>query len=147
MAKKTYSTTFDFEEIEIDGKPYVLREPSGDAATKWRNTTTSGARLADGKVVGLSGIADADPLLVSLCLFECYENRGQTMERPVTLLQVRSWPDRIQKELAEAAKRLGNLVEKTPSEGEQSADPIAPPPAISTNGLPSPEPSDVTRGG
>lgn len=125
----SFVTTPAEEEVEIDGKIYLIREASAEAGKKWRNAQTSAARMADGKVVGLSGIADADPLLVSHCLYEVYDaGGGKTKERLVLLSKILSWPDRIQKTLAEWVKDHSNLREL---EGNSQADPTLTMPSAS----------------
>lgn len=99
------------ERHRIGGKDYLLVEPSEDAACRWRNLATSKAKMQDGKVVGMDGIADVQPYLVSLCLFEETE-KGLL---PVPLTTVRGWPARVVKFLFDRAKSLGDLDEKEDS--------------------------------
>jgi len=99
--------------VRMGGKRYVLVEASEDAACKYRNHTTGCARFENGRMVGLSGpIADVEPLLVSLCLFELYDHQGETRRRPVTLNQVKGWPARVVRPLFERAKEIGGLQEE-----------------------------------
>ena len=88
--------------VSIGGKKFLLREATEDAAVKYRNKLAAAGRMVDGKVVGIGDIADAEPLLVSLCLLELYEVNGpdglpQQRERPVLLSTVRGWPAKVVK--------------------------------------------------
>lgn len=56
--------------VKYRGEEFVLTEASADAATKYKNASMKAAKMDDAKVVGVDGLADADPLLVSLCLFK-----------------------------------------------------------------------------
>lgn len=98
--------------VRIGNRRYMLCEASEDAACKYRNASTACARFDGGKMVGIQGpIADVEPLLVSLCLFELYDHQGETRRRPVTLTQVRSWPSRVVKPIYEKARELSRLKE------------------------------------
>lgn len=92
------------EKVNIAGKVYTLKEASGAAGTRYRNKLAEAFRLTDGKVSGISGAADAESLLVSLCLFD--ENNKQ-----VSISTVTSWPDRVQKQLAKRIKEVSELEE------------------------------------
>lgn len=99
--------------VTIGKKKYVLREASEDAACKYRNASTNCARMDNGRVTGISGpIADVEPILVSLCLFEVYEHQREQKERPVTLQQVRSWPARNVKPLFDRIIEISGLREE-----------------------------------
>ena len=94
--------------VTIDGKAYVLREASEAAAVQYRDITINGAKMQDGKVVGVHGISRAEPTLVSLCLFE----KGDKGEVAVAFATVASWPARVVKDLFENAKRISHLNEE-----------------------------------
>lgn len=97
------------EEVPIDGKKYLLKEASGDAACKWRNALLKATKLSpDGKVATMDGMADTEPLLVSMCLFEMGDNGGLKV---VSLNKVRNWPHRVQRALFERAKEISELHE------------------------------------
>jgi hypothetical protein len=70
------ANTFDFGDlapvettVKWKGEEYVLTEASTDAATRYKNLAMKSAKMSDAKVIGVDGLADAEPLLVSLCLF------------------------------------------------------------------------------
>lgn len=96
--------------VRVKGKDYLLREATGDAVAKWRNAQLRATRLGgDGKPASIDGLADAEPLLVSLCLFEVGQG-GK--ELPVSVQTVRSWPGRITSALFARAKEISELEEK-----------------------------------
>lgn len=97
--------------IPISGESYVLREASGDAACKYRNSMLACTQLGpEGKPSSVRGMADCEPLLVSMCLFKVDE-KGNMI--PVPIVKVRSWPDRVQKKLAETIKKISNMENDT----------------------------------
>lgn len=102
--------------VKIGSKSYVLREASGDVACRYRNKLLQSTRFSDGKPSSIEGMADAEPLLISLCLWEKYDDKGATKERPVLLQEVRSWPSKIQKKLFDTAKRISELDEEETEE-------------------------------
>lgn len=95
---------------EIGGKQYVLREASGGAATRYKDAQIQSAKLNSrtGKAEKLTGLAETEPLLISLCLFE---QRGEGKEILCPLGTIKSWPNRIQRELFEEVKRISDLAE------------------------------------
>lgn len=110
----------------IAGKQYLLREASEDAACKYRNAAMRAARFNDrGKVSSIEGVADVEPLLVSLCLFEltgdgkCHLGHTVPGERPVPIDELRRWPAKRVKTLFERIKDISDLGEK--KEDEESS--------------------------
>lgn len=100
----------EIQGIEGDGRDYVLVEPSGDVACKYRNAMFDRMQFGDkGKLTGMKSMADTEPYLVSLCLFEVGHEGKRT---PVPVAQVRSWTNETQKQLFEAAKKIGDLEEE-----------------------------------
>lgn len=98
--------------VSVAGKKYVLREASGDAACRYRNALLKSTRLGpEGKPSVIDGLADVEPLLVSLCLFEVLSD-GTLAKGPVPAHVIRSWPARIQKALFERAKQISDLEER-----------------------------------
>lgn len=94
--------------VTILGKKYLIREASGDAACKYRNAVFKSTTMGpDGKPVKIEGLADVQPLLVSLCLYLVGEN-GEVGQL-VPLSVVRSWPDRIIRPLFQEIKRISVL--------------------------------------
>ena len=108
----------DLEPISIPfifkSKNYVLREASEDAAVKYRNAVQRSLRTnQEGNVVGIDGMADAEPLLVSLCVFEVNPAGSKAPEGPVSLSWVRSLPSRFAKRLFAKARDISELSEDT----------------------------------
>ena len=102
--------------VQYGGKAYLLKEATGDASCRWRNAALKTAKLGpDGKPVSLEGVADLDPLLVSLCLFE-------PDGKPVPLPVIRSWPARVQKRLYEKAKSISQLGDAGDGDGADTAE-------------------------
>lgn len=85
---------------------YELREASGDDACRWKNAIIERTMLGpDGKPTGMKNIADTEPILVSLCLYDV------SLKKKVPVSKVRSWPARVQKALFEKAKEISDLDE------------------------------------
>ena len=95
----------------IGGKTYVLREASGDASVAYRNASIAGARVSeDGTVLGSA--ANAEPILISRCLFQRIEQPDGTIkERRVDEATIRSWPSRVCRALFDRAKEISGLGE------------------------------------
>jgi hypothetical protein len=95
-------------------KEYVLREASEDIIVKYQNIQIGAARMAEGKVVGISGLADAEPALVAGCVFEViYASDGTVRsEKPMTIQEIRTWPHRIVKPLFNDIKEMNGLNEE-----------------------------------
>jgi hypothetical protein len=95
--------------IKVKGRSYLVREPSEDAAVKFRNQQVRGkevSRSEDGQITirSLEGVYDIEPLLVYLCTFEQYEHQGETRERPILLSVVKGWPSRVVKDIYKRIK-------------------------------------------
>jgi hypothetical protein len=106
--------------VVIGSVRYVLREASEDAACKFRNALLRCTRPGpDGRPTTYDGVADTEPLLVSLCLYAADEGgrvRPDRDGRPdprhlVPLATVRSWPARVVKALAAKAQEISGLGE------------------------------------
>jgi hypothetical protein len=112
----------DLQPIEIPVKfrnrRFGLREASGDSAVKYRNAMLDATRLGpDGKPISVKGMANIEPLLVSMCLIEYIADKdGKDRERPVSEAAVRSWPNRILKPLYEKCKAISALNEDDETE-------------------------------
>ncbi len=94
--------------FSLGGKNYVLREATGDAAVQYRNAVAASTQLADGKVSSIKNMADTEPFLVSLCVWELLED-GK--ERAITGARVRSWPARVQRRLFKKIQDVSELDE------------------------------------
>lgn len=101
---------FDLERKEvrltIGGRPYALREPTEGDAVKWQNACQRAGRFdKDGRVTAVEGLAEAEPLLVSLCLFDL----DPAGEKAVPAATVRGWPARVVRRLYDRALEMGEL--------------------------------------
>ncbi len=101
-AKITIADEFDFDRDDLEpkskpvrykSKSYVLREAGNSAVVAYRNATAKSTKMVDGKLSGFDGLAEAEPLLVSKCLFEAKD--GQ--DHPVSIEFVKSMPNRFVK--------------------------------------------------
>lgn len=107
--------------VTLGTKRYVLREAGGGDAIEYRNAQLRATRLGpNGKPVGLDGLADAESLLVSRCLYEAEPQTGAlrtltdgTPDRRYRVAeeQVRELPARVLKVLFAEAKRISQLDE------------------------------------
>lgn len=96
--------------VRIGGQPYLLREASGEAACKFENARLERTQFsAEGKVCGLKGMSDIEPLLVSLCLFQQQKLLNDTLWRPVAEATIRTWPNRVVDRLFKKCKEISGL--------------------------------------
>lgn len=111
--------------IRVRGHRYLVREASEDAARKYRNAGAQSARMQDGKVVGVVGIADVQSLLVSLCTYipdadgRIRMLKGDDRPDPrylVSLDKVRSWSSKTVQDLFEKIKKISDLGEEDTEE-------------------------------
>lgn len=95
--------------VKIAGVEYSLKEASGKSAGIYRNFCMSCLNTGpNGSTSGIKNLADAEPLLVSMCLFDA-------QDKPVPQQVIGKWPSRIQKALFKKAKEISELTE-TPEE-------------------------------
>jgi hypothetical protein len=94
------------------GKKYVLCEASADAASKYRNALLKNAKPGpDGRLASYGEMAEAELVLVAGCLFEAYPDKdGAEKRRPVTVQQLREFPNRVTKPLFERAQKISELM-------------------------------------
>ena len=108
---------FRVQDVKIGDKEYTLEEASGDAKCVYQNAMTKGVTLnSDGKPEKISSLADADPLLLSHCLFD---NTG----KHVSVMFVRGLPDRIMEALVTEVKKMSNMLDT--KDGEKDAADLA----------------------
>lgn len=118
MTELTFDSIAPLEiPVTIAEKKYLLREPTADADCRYRSALMRGTRFsADGKQATAEGNAEAELLLISLCLVEKFDSGGVEKERPVPLVVVKGWPARIHQALFEQAEKL------RPKKVEETAD-------------------------
>jgi len=106
---------FDLPEKEVDvsigDKKYVLREASGDAACRYHNKMTSGIKAFKGEMTMTGSMADAEPLLVSACLFPI-DAEGKVSTVNVPIQTVRKWPNRITQTLFQKIMEISPMLIK-----------------------------------
>jgi hypothetical protein len=122
----------DFDDLQpieiafpIQGKPYVLREASGDAVTKHRSVMLRALKMgANGRPVGIdASAADAEALLVSLCLYDADEQGHLRLDKNgnpdgrymVSIPRVKAWPARVQKALFNKIREISDMDESKDS--------------------------------
>jgi len=122
--------------VPIGPSRYLLREASEGAVVQWRDSQVAKAKFGEeGGLQGIGAIAESEPLLVSLCLYElaaaadrttrpvyrhdevfgyfrCKINGDPEPRHLVPLTTVRGWPARIIKPLFEKLKEISGLDEK-----------------------------------
>lgn len=92
--------------VTIGPKKYVLREATGDVVCRYRNSIMAATRLGpEGRPQQLTGLADTEPYLISMCLFEVTDGG----EKPVTGSLIRSWPSRVQRALFKRVREISDL--------------------------------------
>jgi hypothetical protein len=108
--------------VTLGKKKYLLREATEGVAVTWRNAMLKATKIGDkGRPTMMDGIADAEPLLVSLCLFEEGPMEGE-FKRNVPVGVIRGWKASIVKKLHEKIKEISDLYEtdnKEDKEGEE----------------------------
>lgn len=97
-----YDLSLREESVTIGGQQYVLREADGEASTRYANARLKYTEVQGDRVVAVDGMADTEPLLVSMCLFT-------PDGRPVPLVVIRKWPGRVQRSLFDRAKRISDI--------------------------------------
>ncbi len=108
------SLSYDLEMVEIPVKigkeDYILREASESAVCKYRNALLKATKLGpDGKLASIDGMADVEPLLVSLCLYEKYDHKGEKKERLVNIQKILAWKSSIVKDLFANCKKISEI--------------------------------------
>lgn len=98
--------------VTINGQEYVLYEATEGDVCQWRNHQLRSTQMQDGKVKNLDGMADSEPLLVSLCLRKVVNNQ----HLPVPINVVRQWQHKMVDTLFERAKLISGLVDEESEE-------------------------------
>lgn len=102
--------------VKYRGKKYVLKEADNAAAVAYRNATSKATRLVDGKLSGFDGLHDADPLLVSMCLYEV-DATGPGTEGKVAIGFVKGMLNKYVKPMFEWVVENSDLKETPTKEG------------------------------
>lgn len=117
------SESFDFDSVvtahipvRIDGKDYLLKEATGEASVKFRNACMKVMAFQDGKLSRVGDLANAEILLVALCMTDA---EG----KPVSEATVKGWPAKVVKKLFLKVKEISEMDDKQsegPAKNEQS---------------------------
>lgn len=89
MSKNTDVMEFEDEElvevpVKIGANRYILQEANGDVVVQHRNAVLAYTRYNDqGNIASISGIASAEPLLISKCLYTTIPADKANPEGPV----------------------------------------------------------------
>ena len=102
----------------IDNKPYVIREASADANSKYRHAILSTTeRGADGVITKvLPGFEETDYVLLAECIYpdtetgtRCGYGHLDGQQKPIGIDVIKSWPDRVTKVLIGLVKEMSNI--------------------------------------
>lgn len=110
MSETNGNGTFSYDDLapaewrfQLRGKEYALREPSEAAVLTFKGTQLRDQRLSGGTMTAdASKMAEADVVLVQLSTVDAKGNR-------VAAQEVRDWPHRVTRDLAERAKKMAGL--------------------------------------
>lgn len=115
--------------VKYGGKLYFLTEASVGAAVAFRNATTRAARVLDNKVQGFDGLADAEPILISKCLYA--EKDGKLPVNPdgtpdsqylVPLEVLMRWPNQVQRRLFDKVREVSpGLIDRVDPKAQPSS--------------------------
>lgn len=100
--------------VYVGSKVYALREPSEAAAVAYRNVITSAVKIIDGEVASIGAVGDAEPTLVSRCLYRAtadgkvpLDSHGMADDRHlVPVSWIKSWPASLVKQIFDRAKAM-----------------------------------------
>lgn len=101
------------EEVTLGNAAYILREASGGAASEHKDATFKAVKVNNQTNTStFAGIADADLVLLSRCLFEDKtptDKPDRKMLMNVPLATIRSWPNRITEPLVKHLKEISGM--------------------------------------
>lgn len=107
-----YSPSFDFDSltpmevpVAYKGRTFLLLEADSEQATRWRSAVVASLRPHGEEMVPTATTPDTELLLVSMCLVEV-TSKGH---KPVSLGELRTWPNRAVKPLFLKAKKISSL--------------------------------------
>jgi len=106
---------YDKPDGTVGVKDYIMREATEGVVIQYESSSARQIKFKDGKPSALQGTGEAGIVLLTGCLFEIYQHKGETKERPVILEEVRGWLHRITEPLIEKAKQISRIgVKDTP---------------------------------
>lgn len=111
--------------VTIGKSKYIMTEASVAAVNKFKSKSLEGMKFENGKPVNITGVGDAETLLLSQCLYNADENGQLRMTKPVNdssqepdrrylvpLQRIQNWPNQIQEKLVARLKSISNLGEE-----------------------------------
>jgi hypothetical protein len=127
MSEDTIPSELVFDDLPPQTVPvtigkikYVLREASEADAVEYRNCMMRGSKIVDGKVAAIDNLAQAQPTLVSRCLY--FANLDGTLQTTpngepnpktrVPYATVLKWKSRVVKPIFELLKKISALNEE-----------------------------------
>lgn len=109
------------QKVSLVGEAHILREATEAAAVNYLNVHARAAKFsADGKPAGLDNVAEADPTLLSQCLYKAGPD-GRIVTTPdgrpdpktlVRLATILSWPSRVVVPMVAWVKEVSELERK-----------------------------------
>lgn len=89
--------------VKVGGKQYTMKEASSGTATAYKNMVINNTKMGpDGKPQSMKNVADAEPFLVSKCLWDSNNKNPD-------LYEVREWPSRVTTQLFEKIKEISGM--------------------------------------
>lgn len=123
MSEESKGLEFDLDEVSvpvrIGGDRYLLVEANSETATVYRSLILKSASMKEGRVEGMQGVAEAEPYLVSSCLFKIVVKDNVEVREAVKLATVKKWPSRVVKPLFNKLMEISDLRE---SDGKPQED-------------------------
>lgn len=108
--------------VSIKGDKYALIEANGEVVVKWRNMLLKGTKIgSNGRPSSIETVAEAEPYLVSLCLYYADKNTGSVPLNKdgepdpkflVPIQRIKKWPNYIQMDLFKRAKEISRIDEE-----------------------------------
>jgi hypothetical protein len=104
------------ERFTIERRAFIIKAGTAGAVAQYRDMQFSKARMEGGEIKAMEGLNESDLFLLSLCLFEEYNDNGQTKLRAVPLVELRTWPNNVTTPLIDWVKDHSHLA------GEEDKD-------------------------
>lgn len=108
--------------VKVGLDSYILLEANGEAVVKWRNMLLKGTKIGtNGRPSSIETVAEAEPYLVSLCLYYADKSTGSVPLNKdgdpdpkflVPIQRIKKWPNRIQTDLFKRIKEISHLDEE-----------------------------------
>jgi len=129
IALKEILVTFKGDD-KTPEKKYILSEANEEAVVKYKDARMAAAKIdasgdgTDIRVVGFNAFNDIEPLLVSLCLYEDYEYKGESRRKLVPLATILKWKPKIVRSLYDWIIENSDIEEEATATLEKQAEMI-----------------------